>query len=268
MINRLETELKLQGFSDQTIKAYILHNKKFLEYINKLPLEVEEEDVKKYMAHLISERNQKPASVSLVLSALKFFYKNIIGKEVIKNLKAPKAEKKLPIVLTKKEVLKLLNRIKNKKHRLIIELMYSSGLRVSECVSLKKNDIDFNEKIITVRAGKGRKDRITILSNTTAKHIKQNLEEKSEHPFLFPSGEGHVSTKLAQKIIKQAAEKANINKRVFCHALRSSFATQLLENGVDLRTIQTLLGHAHLATTEIYTKVSTEKIKKVKSPFD
>jgi integrase/recombinase XerD len=153
-------------------------------------------------------------------------------------------------------------------------MLYSSGLRVSEAVSIKVNDLDLNERIGRVISGKGKKDRLIILSNNIIEHIEKYLKKrekkgyKSEFLFNVKNPEKHISIRQAQKIIQKAAKKANIKKRVFCHALRSSFATHLLESGVDIRVIQELLGHSNLQTTQRYTKVSTEQIKKVRSPLD
>ena len=157
----------------------------------------------------------------------------------------------------------------NKKHRLLMELLYSAGLRVSEAVSIKVNDLDWHEKLGKVKAGKGKKDRNIILSNRLIEHIKEYLEGREDNnPYLFNNRDTHITTRQAQRIVKNAAVKAKIRKRVFCHALRSTFATHLLEAGTDIRIIQELLGHANLQTTERYTKVSTEQIKKVVSPLD
>jgi site-specific recombinase XerD len=148
----------------------------------------------------------------------------------------------------------------------MLELMYSSGLRVSEVTKMKVNDLDIEDKMGKVISGKGKKDRNIILSENFIQHLKKY---ESDSEYLFPGNDtGHISTRAIQKIINNAAKKAEIKKRVFCHALRSSFATHLLESGTDIRVIQELLGHANLATTERYTKVSVELLKKVKSPFD
>lgn len=153
--------------------------------------------------------------------------------------------------------------------------MYSSGLRVSEAVNMKIEDLNMNEKIGKVVAGKGRKDRLIILSNFLIEHIERFLKKREKKkitsPYLFPSQKDPskpISIRQAQKIIQKTALKAGIKKRIFCHALRSSFATHLLENGVDIRMIQVLLGHSSIATTERYTKVSTAQLKKIKSPLD
>jgi len=270
MLKNLENELKLRGFSEQTYKAYVSINNRFLKYVSKTPEEITTDDIKSYLSFLISEKKQKPASISLNLSALKFFYEDILKrKDLFLDIKSPKSEKKLPTVLTKEEIKKLLESIKNNKHKLLVQLMYSSGLRVSEVVKIKIEDLDFSEKLGRVISGKGKKDRYIILSSSLIEKIKEYLDlREDENPYLFPSNNSHITIRMAQKIVSEAAKKAGIKKRVFCHALRSSFATHLLESGTDIRIIQTLLGHSNLSTTERYTKVSTEQIKKVKSPLD
>ncbi len=269
MLKKLATELKLRGFSDKTIKAYVFHNQKFLDFIKKQPEEVTQDDIKQYIGHLMSEKGYRPASTNLSLSTLKFFYKDMLKKDIFTDIKAPKQEKKIPVVLTREEVKKLIATPKNFKHRLLIKMLYSSGLRVSECVNLRVNDLDLGEKLGVVRSGKGKKDRNIILSESLINDLQKYLKKrKRDSDYVFDVKSGHLSIRQAQKIVQEAAKNSGIRKRVFCHALRSSFATHLLENGTDIRIIQELLGHSNLATTERYTKVSTEQIKKVKSPLD
>jgi site-specific recombinase XerD len=142
-------------------------------------------------------------------------------------------------------------------------------MRVSECVKLKVNDLDFKEKMGRVIAGKGKKDRNIILSETLVTNLQKYLKEREDSSeFVFSGRTGHLSVRMAQRIVGATAKKAGINRRVFAHALRSSFATHLLEAGTDIRIIQTLLGHSSISTTERYTHVSTEQLKKVKSPLD
>lgn len=270
IIDKLITELKIRGFTQATIKSYTTHNKRFLEFIKKNPEDISEDDVKSYMAYLVSERNLKPASINLTLSSLRFLYENILRKKIFTEIKPPKIEKKLPTVLTKHEIKKLIDSTKNPKHKLLIEFLYSSGLRVSECVNLKINDLDLNEKMGRVISGKGKKDRNIILSNKLIDSLNKYLKKrKIKSEYIFQSFNGdHISVRMAQKIVNKAAKKAEIKRRVFCHALRSSFATHLLEAGVDIRYIQTLLGHSSISTTERYTHVSTKELKKIKSPLD
>ncbi len=275
MLQKLETELKLRGFSGKTVSAYLFHNQKFLDFIKKQPENIETDDIKKYIVHLMSEKKQKPSSINLTICALRFFYEQILEKELFKKIKSPKLEKRLPTVLTKDEIKKLLDVTSNRKHRLLIELLYSAGLRVSEAVNLKIDDMNLNEKIGIVRQGKGKKDRLFILSNTLINHIERyaNWKEKKKKTseYLFPSNKNPsapISVRQAQKIIKVVAQKSGIRKNIYCHALRSTFATHLLESGTDIRVIQELLGHASISTTEHYVKVSTDQLKKVKSPLD
>jgi integrase/recombinase XerD len=274
-LKNLEIELKLKGFSDKTLSSYLFHNQKFLDFVKKEPADITEDDIKSYLAFLISDKRQKPASINLAICTLRFFYEKVLKKDIFKNISSLKTEKKLPTVLTKDEIRQLLSAISNRKHRLLIEMMYSSGLRVSEAVSLKVEDINPAEKIGKVVSGKGRKDRMIILSRHAVRLMESYLrwrEKKGiQSEYLFQSNKDHsknLTSRQAQKIIKDIAQKAGIKRRIFCHALRSSFATHLLESGTDIRVIQELLGHTNLATTERYTLVSTTQLKKVKSPMD
>lgn len=269
MLDKLETELKIRGFSKRTIESYLYHNKNFLDFIKKEPKEVNENDAKKYLAYLISDKKYSPRSSNLALSSLKFFYNGILQNPAFNEVKAPKLEKKLPTVLTKDEIKKILAVVGNPKHRLLIEFMYSSGLRVSECVNLKIDDLDLSEKMGKIRHGKGNKERYIILSDNLIQHFNEYISKKRDKSqYVFSVNNRPITTRQAQNVVKEAAQKAKIKKRVFCHALRSSFATHLLEAGTDIRIIQELLGHSDLSTTQIYTKVSTQQLKKVKSPLD
>lgn len=268
-LDKLETELKLRGFTQKTQIAYKFHNQKFLEFIQKQPKEVIEDDIKKYMAYMMGDKYYKPSSTNLAVSALRFFYTKVMEMDIMGKIDTPKSPKKLPTVLSKSEVKDLIEAAKNPKHKLLIKLLYASGLRVSEAVYLRVKDIDLEEKMILVKRGKGKKDRNTIISAGLVKDIQRYLKKrKSESEFLFDTCTGNMSIRMAQKAVKQAAKRADIQKPVFCHALRSSFATHLLEAGTDIRLIQEMLGHSSLETTQRYTKVSTEQLKKVKSPGD
>lgn len=262
-IKQLETELKLRGFSEKTIRNYMHYNKLFLDFSKKTPDEVEESDVKEFLAHLISDKKMKPATVNLARCSLRFFYDDILKKSIFASVKTVKSEKKIPIVLTPEEIQKLLAEIKNSRNRLMVEFIYASGLRVSELVNLRYQDLSLDERIATITAGKGKKDRLVVLSHKICRKLKKQAKNANKRDMIFP-----VSKRYVQQVVSNAAKKAKIQKRVFCHALRSSFATHLLEHGADIRVIQELLGHANLSTTQIYTKVSKEFIKSVKSPLD
>ena len=272
MLKELESELKLRGFTDKTVDSYMFHNKAFLSFSGKEASTIEESDVKAYLGHLISDKKLKPASVNLALCALRFYYKKILEKDLFAKIEAPKSEKKIPIVLDKNEIETMINGTKNVKHRLFLKFLYGSGLRVSEACSMKLEDLNVEERMGMVISGKGRKDRHIILSEGFVQDIPRYLKKRSKkagnNPYLFNISDRCITTKMGQKIVKLAAERAEITKRVFPHALRSSFATHLLENGTDIRIIQELLGHSNLSTTERYTKVSKEQLKKVRSPLD
>ena len=262
---RLESELKMRGFSPETIKSYLSHNKKFLDEINKDPKNITENDLKEYLGSLITKK-YSARSVSLVRSALIFYYRDVLGKNI--KIKAPKIPFTLPSVLQIDEVRALINSAKDKKHKLLIKLLYSSGLRLSEIQKITTNDFEIKEKIGWVRKGKGQKDRMIILSDDLIKDLKPILE--THEGYLFPGRFENkpVSKRYIQKVVKECANAAGIKKDVHVHTLRHSFATHLLENGTDIRKIQVLLGHSNLNTTQVYTHLSNQELKKIKSPLD
>ncbi|MBI3036651.1 tyrosine-type recombinase/integrase [Candidatus Woesearchaeota archaeon] len=266
-IEQLATELKLRGFSERTVKSYLFYNNKFLQFTNKEPEAVTEDDIKAYLAHLMGDKKKNAATVALVRAALKFFYDGVLKKNIV-TLKTPKIQKKLPTVLTRDEVKRLLDSAPTQKSRLIMMMLYSSGLRISECCSLKVNDLEIAQKVGWVRDGKGGKDRIFILSEGIIEGLRNYINGKNtEHIFTNKAGKA-LTPRNVQKIVATSAKRAGIGKTVSPHTLRHSFATHLLESGESIRKIQELLGHSNLQTTQIYTKVSTEELRKVKSPLD
>ena len=269
-LEKLRTELTIQGKSPRTIDAYLIHAKQFQDFIKKPLDKLNEDDIKLYLSHLMQHKI-KPRSINLKLSSLRFLFNEVLKQpEIMTKIKSQKASKKLPTYLTREEISKLLNATSNIKHQLLIELMISSGLRVSECVSLKIQDINKEEKTIHVKLGKGDKDRITIISQSTLDKLKTYLEKRknnSEYIFSTKSGKP-ITTKLPQKILPILTKKAGINKPITPHVLRHTFATLLLENGTNLRIIQELLGHTNLQTTQIYAHISKDQIKNIKNPLD
>ncbi|MDD5193415.1 MAG: tyrosine-type recombinase/integrase [Candidatus Nanoarchaeia archaeon] len=264
-LKRLETEIKISKLSPYTLRNYLLFNKQLLEHLNKQPEEIEQQDIKLFLADKMSEK--APISNILFLSSIKFAYTNLLGKDPTAGIKRPKNDKKIPVVLTKDEVIKLIDSAQTKKSQLIIQMLYSSGLRVSELVNLKKTDLDFNENIGWVRLGKGKKDRMFILSKKLSNKLKKVIDKQENWQYVF-SEKHPLSTRNIQKIIQKTALKAEIDKNVHPHTLRHSFATHLLDAGTDLRKIQELLGHSSIATTQVYTHISTEQLKSIKNPLD
>jgi len=269
VILNFKNELTITGYSKRTLTMYQLYVKDFLEFTNKPADALSRNDVVNFLAHK-KEEGVSNITLALVHSSLKFFTHNFLKKKIMDDIKSPKRAKKLPSVLTLKEVKDLIKAAKAKRDRLIVEFLYSSGCRVSECAKLKVTDIEFKERIAKVRGGKGNKDRIIILSTEWLKHIKKYLKNKKiNSDFVFSKKNGKpISVDTIQRIIKNSSEKAGIQKHITPHTLRHSYATHLLEAGESIRKIQELLGHSNLSTTQIYTSISTEQLKKVQSPLD
>jgi site-specific recombinase XerD len=204
-------------------------------------------------------------------SALRFFATNILKRpELMTEVPRPKRTRKLPSVAGRGEVVALLRATSSPKHRALIMLMYSSGLRVSEAVQLRMDDLVTTRGVILVRGGKGRKDRIAPLSPALTAIIRHFRAPEEPSPFLFPgpTANRHLTTRSAQKILARACEQAGIVRKITPHALRHSFATHLHEDGTDIRNIQMLLGHASSRTTDIYTHVSAKNLARIQSPLD
>jgi len=266
--DKIKTELQIQGKSKQTQKTYCYFNEKFLDFINKDVKQIDEDDVKKFLANLLSEKNYDNSSVALARSSLKFFYDDLLKKNILVNIKTPKKQRKLPDVLTKDEIKLLLQNAGSLRNKLLIDFMYSSGLRVSECAKLKLSDLNLEEKTGLLKFGKGGKDRFFILSDKLIEDLKKYREKKKELDYIFPGVNGSVGVRAVQRVISRIAVKSGIKKHVYCHLLRHAFATHLLEDGVDIRKIQILMAHSNLQTTAWYTQVSKTELKKIKSPLD
>jgi integrase/recombinase XerD len=268
VLEDLQTELTLRGLSPLTERTYLYLNKAFLAAVKKSAAEVTEEDIRGHLAALLRNGAEK-SSVALIRSALLFYYNEVL-KKGFATIKTPKLQKKLPVVLTQDEIRRLIKAAGHRKSRLLIKLLYASGLRVSEALSLKVGDLEPEQRIAWVRRGKGAKDRMVILSKQLVGELTAFLKEQGiakGHIFLGRAGES-MTSRNAQKIISTAAKAANIAKQVTPHKLRHSFATHLRESGTDLRVIQELLGHSSIQTTEIYTHVSSAEKRKVVSPLD
>lgn len=267
-LKKLETELKISKNSFYTIRNYLIFNSNLLTLAKKNPEQVNVDDVKSFMAEKLIDK--AASSVILFLAAIKYAYSSILKKDITAEIKRPKKEKKIPIVLNKEEVKKLIDSLSNYKSKLMISLIYACGFRVSELVNLKVNDLDFTEKIGHARQAKGKKDRVFNIPDFLLNNLRKQAEKQKQEnrEFLFTGPKGKLSSRNIEKIVKKAAEKAGINKKVSPHTLRHSFATHLLESGVNIRMIQELLGHSSISTTELYTHVSSEELKKISSPLD
>lgn len=266
----LAQELIIRGFSKRTIQSYLSHNQRFLDFTGKSARAVDGQDIKNYLLYLKGQ-NYTNTSLNQVISALKFYYGQLLHRKLFFSIRRPKKEKFLPTVLTKAEIIKIINCAHNLKHKLLLSLIYGSGLRVSEVIKIKISHLDLASKSLLVKEAKGQKDRFTLLSGISIKLLNLYLPKlPSEQKYLFSGqqGEGHLSQRSAQKIFEHALEESGIKKDATCHSLRHSFATHLLESGVDIRHIQKLLGHQNIKTTEKYTHVTRAFFNNIKSPLD
>lgn len=264
-IEKIKTGLKLRGCSKRTIESYLFFLEPFLKSIED-PETATLDQVENFHVSLIDRYSNK--SRALAVSSLRFFFKRIVDRpDIFVKLEVPKKETKIPTVLSREEIRDIINATNFKKTKIAIQLLYSSGLRVSELVNLTPKDLDLKYNIGWVRKGKGSKDRMFKIADSLSRKLQKFLEKNIENNYVL-SREKPLTTRTIQQIIKKAAQKAGINKNVTPHTLRHSFATHLLEDGENLFMIQQLLGHKNLETTRIYTHISQEQIRKVKSPLD
>lgn len=265
-LNLLKRELKIRNYSPKTIASYLHGLKEYLTFKKEKLSTFDENIIKNFL--LSSKSKISPQSQNIYLGAIKFYYYNIIKINKKIEIKSVKKTKKLPVVLSRQEIEKILNSISNKKHKLLIAVSYGAGLRVSEAISLKVKDVDLKELTIHIKNAKGRKDRISILPEKTVKDLEEMIKYKDLNNYVFGSNRGgKLNSRTAQKVFEQALKKAEIKKDATFHGLRHSFATHLLENGVDVRYVQELLGHQNIRTTQIYTQVTNPKLKNIKSPL-
>ncbi|MEK7067552.1 MAG: tyrosine-type recombinase/integrase, partial [Patescibacteria group bacterium] len=225
------------------------------------------EKVRKFLLNR-QDKGNSSQTVNLYLNAIKFFYRDILKSTEKIDLKFAKRSKKLPVVLSREEIKKILSAIQNNKHKLMVGLAYGAGLRISEVINLKVQDINLDELILHLKEAKGKKDRITILPEKLKKDLAAAAVGKRGNDYVFESNRGgKLNERSAQVVFERALRASGIKKPATFHSLRHSFATHLLENGVDVRYVQELLGHANIRTTQIYTQVTNPSLKNIKSPL-
>jgi site-specific recombinase XerD len=263
-------KLELRQYALSTAKTYINLFEVFSNHFIKWDLiQIDEEVIRNYMQELI-QQGKSDSYVNQMINSIKFYYEVVLEMpNRFYSVERPIKKDKLPKVLSKEEVLAIIENTNNIKHRCIVSLLYSAGLRRGELLNLKVSDIDSSRMVINVIQGKGNKDRITILSQSVLEDLREYFKQWNPTLFLFEGTKGgKYSAESVNKIIKNSAKKAKIKKNVTTHMLRHSFATHLLEAGTDLRYIQALLGHSSTKTTEIYTQVAVNNIKSIESPID
>ena len=269
-LDRMDEEMRLRGFSRQTRRLYGSHVKRFYLGRTSADPNATTEEMRSWLLRLMRE-GCSYSYVNQAVSALKFLHSKVLRRGVAKlELPRPRRDKSLPKVLSRDEVRRLIDAVTNLKHRAMLLVLYSGGLRVGEVIRLQVTDIESDRGMIRVRKGKGRKDRYVMLSAVTLEALRDYARPERLDKWLFPGErpDRHYNARSLQRVVKKAAERARIRRTVTPHILRHSFATHLVESGTQQRYIQQLLGHAKSATTEIYTHVANQALVKVISPAD
>lgn len=264
-------KLTIKRYSSNTVRTYVNSFREFINYYpEKEPGDITEGEIKAYMLHLVEERKVSESYQNQAVNAIKFYFEKVLGGErKFYAIDRPFKPKTLPFVLSVEEVMRIIKSIDNLKHRCIILTIYSAGLRISEVVGLKLSDIDSGRMVITIKGGKGKKDRISLLSEKLLLNLRKYFLEYKPKVYLFEGQMGgQYATRSIQEIFQKACRNAKIEKQATVHTLRHSFATHLLENRTDLRYIQALLGHESSKTTEIYTHITRKGMDNLQSPLD
>ncbi len=271
MRQKMIKEMSLRRFSEKTQKSYLSSVTGLARYFKLSPEKINKQMIEEYMLHVIQERKLKWGSCNTILVGLRFFYIKMLGMDsLFINIPINKKGSELPEILSSDELESLFTVMTNQKHRTLLMTAYAAGLRVSELVNLKLADIDSKRMMIRVHQGKGRKDRYTILSKRLLKELRIYWKMYSPNLWLFSGRdpEQPLPSGTAQKIYYDAKERAGIKKGKCIHTLRHCFGTHLLEAGVDLRTIQMLMGHSNIKTTIIYLQLSKKHLSSTQSPLD
>jgi integrase/recombinase XerD len=268
----MRNEMLLRGYSRKTIKSYLSWIRSLENFVfPRHPGDLNNEDIRSYLVSLIDSKELAYSTVNQAFNAIRFLYVEIYKRDfVIESIPRPKKGKILPTPLTQEEVKKLINVTVNIKHKAVLMVSYSGGLRLGEVINLSSLDIDGDRRLIFVRGGKGRKDRYTLISEAALKVLREYYRAYRPANWLFEGRKRgkKYTARSVEKIVENAVRKAGIRKQVSHHTLRHSFATHLVQNGVDILLIKDLLGHEHLKTTEIYTHISSADLMTIKNPLD
>jgi site-specific recombinase XerD len=264
-------DMKLRRFAPNTQEAYVSAVAGLARHYKQSPDLLDKEKIHAYLLHLMDKRKFSWSSCNVAVAGIKFFYTQTLGMDSMQlGVPSMKTQRKLPEVLSVEEITRLFQCTLNLKHRAILMTTYAAGLRVSEVVNLRITDIDSGRMMIRVRQGKGNKDRYTILSNRLLTELRTYWRKYKPRFWLFPGAysDKQMNRTTAQRIYYSAKERAGITKEGCIHTLRHAFATHLLEAGVDLRTIQLLMGHSSITTTTRYLRITSKKLSVTKSPLD
>ncbi|MBU1089969.1 tyrosine-type recombinase/integrase [Patescibacteria group bacterium] len=267
ILDKTDRVLHLRDYSPKTRKMYLLYIKEYLTFSKKASIRDKQKAVEEFLLDKYKKK-QSPQTVNLALNSVKFLYAEVLKDSRRIDLKFAKRNKKLPIVLSRAEIEKIIQATKNEKYRLMISLGYACGLRVSEVINLKVADLDIDELVVHIKSAKGKKDRISILPKKLQNDLRNIIAGKVANDFIFVSNrDGKLTTTSLQKMFRKSFAMTDIKKSATFHSLRHSFATHLLENGTDVRYVQELLGHSNIRTTQIYTQVTNPSLKNIRSPL-
>lgn len=268
---QMQADLQLIGITPKTQNVYLREVSNLANYFNKPPEQLGENEIREYLLYLLKERKLSQGTFRFYVAGLKFFYKTTLKRqEVVAHIRYPKQKKTLPIVLDMSEVEALFTVTENIKHKAILMITYSSGLRISEASRLKITDIDSKRMMVRVEQGKRSTDRYTILSQTALECVRQYWREHRPKQWLFEGTkeDTHITVSSITQIFHKAKKRAGITKPASVHSLRHAFATHLIEAGTSLHHVQLLLGHRSPTTTTVYLHVSQLNIAQVTSPLD
>lgn len=259
--------LRLRNYSRRTRDAYLSCLGAYLKKGNASPQPCNPQNIHDFLLDLF-DGGSAAQTVTLHFHAIRFYYRDVLGESVHIPWKTPKRPQRLPVILSRGEIDSLLHTVKNKKHYLLLALAYGAGLRISEAINLRIGDVSVDELLITIRQAKGSKDRCTVLPEKLTAEIRSFVAGRNHDEYFFESNRGgKLHERSAQKVFEEALSSTGIRKQATFHSLRHSFATHLLENGVDVRYVQELLGHANIRTTQIYTHLTNPALKNIKSPL-
>lgn len=268
---RMLEDLSIRNYAPTTVACYVRSVAEFAKHFDKSPEQLGPEEIRSWQLFLLHEKGVKLPTYIQAVCGLRFFYQNTLHRSIaIDRIPLPRYEKKLPAILSKAEVKSLLEAAENLKHRAILATMYGAGIRVSEVAKLKVSDLDGQRRVIWVRGGKGRKDRQVMLAQPLRDLLAEYWRRNRPAVWLFPGRESDrpITTTSIFRACAAAARKAGISKPIHPHSLRHAFATHLMDEGVNLLVIQTLLGHAHLKTTARYLHLSDSAFRSTKSPLE
>ncbi len=267
---RMVDAMAVRNFSDKTRHDYIRHIKSFASFLGRSPDTASADDLRRFQLHQ-RQNGVQPSSMNSAVSALRFFFSTTLDRpDMERHLTFVREPRKIPVILSPQEICRLLEAAPGPKYKAAMSAAYSAGLRVSEVVALKVADVDSKRMLLRIEQGKGRKDRLAMLSPRLLDLLRDWYCIARPAVWLFPGRDPMLpmTTRQLTRAVHMAARLAEINKRVTPHTLRHSFATHLLEQNIDIRLIQVLLGHVKLETTALYTQVATNVIRAVTSPLD